>query len=101
MPPNLIEDQALTKYFKYFDLANTGVASLRDWMKAMEKVGVVLSKAYDMEEVFKYYDLDKQGVIDYKRFSADLFSGKRVSRPEWKEVKSVIKQTETKKEDNK
>jgi len=82
MPPNLTEDQALNKYFKYFDLANSGLASVRDWIKAMDKVGVVLSRTHDMEEVFKYYDVEKQGVINYKKFAVDLFSNKKVKRQE-------------------
>lgn len=47
----------------------------------MDKVGVVLSRVYDMQEVFKYYDENNEGFIDYKKFSIDLFSSKRVKRP--------------------
>jgi len=48
----------------------------------MEKVGVVLSKAFDMREVFMYYDSDKQGMINYKTFAADLFSNKKTKKTE-------------------
>ena len=64
----------MVKYFKYFDLEGTGLASLRDFIKTVEKIGVVLGKVQDNQEVFNYYDVDNTGFIDYKKFAHNLFS---------------------------
>lgn len=74
MIPNQSEDQILTRYFKYFDLENTGLASLRDFIKTSEKIGVVLGKIHDITDVFNYYDSEGSGYIDYKKFSNKVFS---------------------------
>ncbi len=46
----------------------------------MDKVGVSLSKVYDMQEIFIYYDSEKQNKIDYKKFSSELFCLKKKKR---------------------
>jgi Ca2+-binding EF-hand superfamily protein len=74
MIPNQCEDQILTRYFKYFDLEGTGMASLRDFIKTIEKIGVVMGKIHDVSEVFNHYDSDANGSIDYKKFAVTLFS---------------------------
>jgi Ca2+-binding EF-hand superfamily protein len=74
MIPNQGEEQILIRYFKYFDLENNGFASLRDFIKTIEKIGVVLGKIHDVTDVFNYYDKETTGSIDYKKFSNLLFS---------------------------
>ena len=78
--PNQSEDQILIKYFKYFDLENSGKACLRDFIKAVEKIGLVLMKVNEIQDVFNYYDTDRSGFIDYKKFSYQLFNRKLESR---------------------
>jgi len=46
---------------------------LRDFIKTIEKIGVVLPKVHDIQLVFDFYDFDKKGRIDYKKFSQDIF----------------------------
>jgi Ca2+-binding EF-hand superfamily protein len=74
MIPNQTEEQILVRYFKYFDLENTGLASLRDFIKTIEKIGVVLSKIHDITDVFNYYDPEGSGYIDYKKYATKIFS---------------------------
>lgn len=73
MIPNQSEDQILMKYFKYFDLDNTGLCNLRDFIRTIEKIGVVLGKIHDVQEVFSYYDSEGTGNLDYKKFSVNIF----------------------------
>jgi Ca2+-binding EF-hand superfamily protein len=80
MLPNISEDQVLIKYFKYFDLENSGRATLREFIKTMDKVGVVLGKVHDIETIFNYYDKENLGSLDYKKFISELFS--RLKRKE-------------------
>jgi hypothetical protein len=80
MLPNISEDQVLIKYFKYFDLENSGRATLREFIKTMDKVGVVLGKVHDIETIFNYYDNENLGSLDYKKFISELFS--RLKRKE-------------------
>lgn len=74
MIPNQSEDQIIIKYFKFFDLDGTGLATLRDFIKTIEKIGVVLAKIHDISEVFNYYDQEGTGSIDYKKFASHIFS---------------------------
>jgi Ca2+-binding EF-hand superfamily protein len=74
MVPNISEDQVLLKYFKYFDMENSGRATLREFIKTMDKVGVVLGKVHDIETIFNYYDNESLGSLDYKKFISELFS---------------------------
>jgi len=73
--PNLTLEQSLVKFFKFFDLQNTGICYLKDWIKTIEKLGVYFSKAEETQEIFEYYDKNNTGYIDYKAFSNE-FCGK-------------------------
>jgi hypothetical protein len=76
--PNLTLEQSLVKFFKFFDLQNSGTCYLKDWIKTIEKLGVYFSKAQETQEIFEYYDKNKNGFIDYKAF-ANEFCGKQKS----------------------
>ena len=72
--------------FKYFDIYDRGCVSFPDFMRAMEKIGLY----YTAEEVLplfeSIYDVDANGSLDYKEFSAlvfgnrDLLKGQQVKR---------------------
>lgn len=70
---NMNEENTILKFFKYFDLDSSGKCNFRDWVKTIEKIGIVFNKISDTQFVFNYYDKDKSGYIDYKSFSNDLF----------------------------
>ena len=46
---------------------------MKEWKKAIEKIGVVLSSDAEIKLFFDYYDTDKSGYLDYKEFGAQLF----------------------------
>lgn len=79
MAPNLTEEQTLIKYFKYFDLDNSGYCAIRDWIKTVEKIGVIIPKTNDLQRIFSYYDSENKGLINYKQFANSLFSNKTSS----------------------
>ena len=72
--PNTNAEQTLVKYFKYFDIENKGICGLRDWIKALEKLGVQFHKASDIQEIFSTYESEKKGVLDYKLFAKQICS---------------------------
>lgn len=70
------EEALLTKSFRYFDANNDGHINLDEWRKGLEKVGVVLSSAEDLQQLFTLYDTDGDGLIDCKEFAWVLYSDK-------------------------
>lgn len=63
--------------FKYFDIYDKGAVNFNDFMKAMEKIGFYYP-AQQMEPLFKGYDLDGSGSLDYKEFAAIIFGADNV-----------------------
>jgi|Transcript_18523 Ca2+-binding EF-hand superfamily protein len=59
--------------FKYFDLDNSGAVSKDEWMKAIEKIGVIVPEEGMLDALFRFYDTDKSGELDYSEFSAGIF----------------------------
>jgi hypothetical protein len=49
------------------------MCKLRDFIRAIEKIGVVLGKIHDLHEVFNHYDKEGSGYLDYKKFSFEIF----------------------------
>lgn len=43
---------------------------MKEWKKAIEKIGVVLASDAEIKLFFDYYDADKSGYLDYKEFGA-------------------------------
>ena len=73
MIPNKTEEQILLQNFKYYDLEGTGFCNLRNFIKTHERIGVVLSKIKDIEEVFNHFDINHTGIINYKKFCHEIF----------------------------
>lgn len=67
------EETLLMRYFKYFDLNDSGTVSKAEWLRAVEKMGIVMDDTSNLEELFDAYDTDKSGSLDYKEFSSSLF----------------------------
>ena len=68
------EEIVLARNFRYFDADNDGVVSLDEWIRAIEKIGVVVTSKNDLKELFKIYDLNGNGEIDYKEFIKILYT---------------------------
>ena len=47
---------------------------MREFIKTIEKIGVVLPKIYDIQQVFNYYDTQKKGKLEYKNISEKIFN---------------------------
>ena len=72
--PNKTNEQILKEYFKYFDLESLGLCNLQNFIKTNERLGLVYKKSTDLEKIFNYFDKDKDGYINYKNFSREIFS---------------------------
>ena len=67
------EETLMLRSFKYFDLDNSGMVSLEEWIKAIEKIGVVVPNPGQLEELFHAYDTSGDGELDYQEFIASIF----------------------------
>ena len=63
----------LIKYFKYFDLDNSGECSRDEWLKALNKIGVTGFNDEKLLKLYDIYDVNKPEGIDYKEFVRALF----------------------------
>lgn len=68
----LTEEACLIKMFKYFDIYDRGNVQFNDFVKAMEKIGLYYTPE-QLQPLFKAYDSDGSGALDYKEFSAIIF----------------------------
>lgn len=64
------------KSFKYFDLNGNGVVDLQEFIKVIEKIGVIVQSVEEVEAIFNVYDADHSGALDYNEFAAILFGNK-------------------------
>ena len=62
-----------------------GYCKFGDFVRVLERIGVILGKIIDIQNVFNHYDTEKTGFIDYKKFSYDLF----YSKPEQNKTTSI------------
>ena len=67
------EETLMMRSFKYFDLDNSGFVTIEEWIKAIEKIGVVLPNPGQLEELFHAYDTSGDGQLDYAEFIAAVF----------------------------
>ena len=82
----LTEEACLVKMFKYFDIFDRGTVNFPDFLRTVEKIGLYYSQ-HELEPLFHEYDLDGNGHLDYKEFSAvvfgnrDTLNGQQIKRP--------------------
>lgn len=60
--------------FKYFDINDKGSVPFSDFMKTLEKIGLCYPEQ-QMQPLFRQYDTDKSGSLDYREFSSIIFNG--------------------------
>jgi Ca2+-binding EF-hand superfamily protein len=71
---NQSEETVLLKAFKYFDLSNTSLSDKQTFIRTMMKIGITGFTEDNIGDVFKIYDMDKTGKINYKDFIGILYN---------------------------
>jgi len=69
------EEMLLVRNFKHFDTDNDGAITLNEWYKAIEKIGVILSKE-ELKQLFMMYDVDNDGRVNYKEAANMIYNDK-------------------------
>ena len=67
------EESQLLKYFKYFDLNNSGTVTVNEFQKVLDKLGVWLGNPKDLNNLFQHYDRDGNGELNYAEFTGILY----------------------------
>jgi len=55
-----------------YSLGNVGAVEPMEFKKAIEKIGVTIPTERDLKMLYDYYDVDGNGSLNYKEFSAIL-----------------------------
>ncbi len=70
------ETTILNRSFKFFDLDNDGGVSPAEFGKACEKLGVFIPTDYNLQQIFRHYDTNGNGIIEYNEFTDAFLGGK-------------------------
>ena len=70
---NQSEEMVLLRAFKYFDLSNTNLCDKENFVKTVMKIGITGFTEKDLSSVFEIYDTEKEGKINYKDFTGNLY----------------------------
>src|SRR6185437_10989064 len=62
------EGKTVRKIFRHFDLDGFGTIELEEFKKSLETIGC-LFKDFEIEALFKKYDANSNGKLDYEEFS--------------------------------
>lgn len=60
--------------FKFFDLQGKGAVTIKEFERALVKIGFQYSQP-QISYLFNKYDLDGSGMLDYKEFCGAIYSG--------------------------
>ena len=76
MIPNKTEEQILYNQFKFYDLESSGFCSLPNFIKTNDRIGVVLPKIEDFEQIFSYFADKDTFLLNYRQFIHEIFNFK-------------------------
>ena len=76
MIPNKTEEQILYHHFKFFDLDSSGFCSLQNFIKANDRLGVVLPKVENFEVIFNFFADKETSLLNYRKFIHEIFNFK-------------------------
>jgi Ca2+-binding EF-hand superfamily protein len=76
MIPNKTEEQILYQQFKFYDLESSGLCTLQNFIKANDRIGVVLQKLEHFEVVFNYFADPETSLLNYRVFIHQIFNFK-------------------------
>ena len=82
MIPNKTEEQILYQQFKFYDLDNSGFCTLQNFIKANDRLGVVLPKFENFELIFNYFSDPETSLLNYRQFIHEIFNFKSTSENE-------------------
>jgi len=54
-------------------LNNTGKVNKEDFVKVIEKIGIIVFDKQDFYDLFDFYDSEKKGYLNYYEFASILF----------------------------
>jgi len=76
MIPNKTEEQILYQQFKFYDLDSSGFCNLQNFIKANDRLGVVLPKIENFEIIFNFFADNETSLLNYRKFIREIFSFK-------------------------
>ena len=82
MIPNKTEEQILYQQFKFYDLDNSGFCTLQNFIKANDRLGVVLPKFENFELIFNYFSDPETSLLNYRQFIHEIFNFKSTNENE-------------------
>ena len=91
MIPNKTEEQILYQQFKFYDLDSSGFCNLQNFIKANDRLGVVLPKIENFEIIFNYFADSETSLLNYRKFIREIFNYKP---PKENNEKNLIKKEE-------
>ena len=91
MIPNKTEEQILYQQFKFYDLDSSGFCNLQNFIKANDRLGVVLPKIENFEIIFNYFADSETSLLNYRKFIREIFNFKP---PKENHEKNMIKKEE-------
>ena len=74
MIPNKTEEQILYQQFKYFDLDSSGFCNLQNFIKANDRLGVVLPNMQNFEIIFNFFSDNETSLLNYRKFIGEIFN---------------------------
>ena len=91
MIPNKTEEQILYQQFKFYDLDSSGFCNLQNFIKANDRLGVVLPKIENFEIIFNFFADNETSLLNYRKFIREIFNFKP---PKENNEKNLIKKEE-------
>ena len=91
MIPNKTEEQILYQQFKFYDLDSSGFCNLQNFIKANDRLGVVLPKIENFEIIFNFFADSETSLLNYRKFIREIFNYKP---PKENHEKNMIKKEE-------
>ena len=76
MIPNKTEEQILYQQFKFYDLDASGLCTLQNFIKANDRLGIVLPRLEDFEIIFNYFSEKETSLLNYRKFIKEIFNFK-------------------------
>ena len=81
MIPNKTEEQILYQQFKFYDLESSGFCNLQNFIKANDRLGVVLPKIENFELIFNFFADKETSLLNYRKFIREIFNFKSKKDP--------------------